>query len=223
MMPDDIKHILAPRVPAASLDYCADLWHQFPFNFKVTRKRKTKLGDYRYHKLENSHTITVNRDLNIYNFLLTYVHEVAHLVVRKRHGGRVSPHGIEWKRAFQDLMRPLMNSDVFPEDILSPLQKYMSNPKATSYTDPLLSRAFRNYDATPQRPIFLADLAIGHQFEINGRKFKKLKNNRTRAVCRDLRNGKNYLISKMAEVSYLGEGDPSADQPIDKPKKMLGI
>ena len=203
MTPDNIKVILTHHVPAVSLEYCVGLWLQFPFHFKVTRKRKTKLGDYRYRKLENRHTITINEDLNVYNFLLTYIHEVAHLLVRKQYGGRVSPHGVQWKRVFQDLMRPLMNSDVFPEDILIPLQKHMANPRATSYADPQLSRAFRYYDSGQQQVTFLSDLAIGHRFEINGRRFEKLKNNRTRVVCRDLKNGKNYLVSKMAEVNGL--------------------
>ena len=203
MTPDNIKVILTHHVPTVSLEYCVGLWLQFPFHFKITRKRKTKLGDYRYHKLENRHTITINGDLNVYNFLLTYIHEVAHLVVRKQYGGRVSPHGVQWKRVFQDLMRPLMNGDVFPEDILIPLQKHMANPRATSYADPRLSRAFRHYDSGQQQVTFLSDLAIGHQFEINGRRFEKLKNNRTRVVCRDLKNGKNYLVSKIAEVNGL--------------------
>ena len=222
-MPGNIRDILGPHVPAASLDYCVELWNQFPFQFKIARKRKTKLGDYRFNKLKNSHTITVNGDLNGYNFLLTYIHEVAHLVVRERCGGRVLPHGTEWKRAFQNLMIPVMNSRVFPEDILTPLQKYLTNPKATSYADPLLSRAFRNYDSEQEQVTFLSDLAIGCKFEIDGRRFEKLKNNRTRVVCKDLKNGKNYLVSKMAEVSCLGEGNPSADQPIDQAKKLLGI
>ena len=205
MASGDIKSFLKPYLPVESLDYCAGFWHQYPFHFKITRKRKTKLGDYRYHKLNKSHTITVNGDLNIYHFLVTYLHEVAHLLVRVQYGARVQPHGIQWKRTFQKLMAPVLDDKVFPRDILIPLHNHMANPRATSYADPLLTSAFRKYDSKAGNVVYLDDIPIGHHFEINGRRFEKLKNNRTRAVCKDLKNGKNYLVSKVAEVNWLNK------------------
>ena len=201
----DIRSFLKPYVPDQSLDYCAELWRRHPFHFKVTRKRKSKLGDYRYHKLDKSHTITVNGDLNVYHFLVTYLHEVAHLLVRLQYGGRVRPHGLEWKQTFQKLMIPVLNDVVFPKDILIPLQKHMASPRATSYADPLLTSAFRKHDAKHRHMMFLSDISVGNRFEINGRKFEKLKNNRTRAVCKDLKNGKKYLVSEMAEIRLLNK------------------
>ena len=203
MSEGDIRNFLRPYLPAQSLDYCAGLWHRHPFQFKVTRKRKTKLGDYRYHRLYKTHTITVNGDLNVYHFLVTYIHEVAHLLVRIQYGDRVLPHGPQWKRAFQHLMAPVLNDKVFPPDILAPLQKHMANPRATSYADPKLTSALQRYHAERENLIFLSDIPIGGCFEIDGRRFEKLKNNRTRAVCKDLKNGKRYLVSKMAEVNLL--------------------
>lgn len=203
MPTEDIKSFLKPYLPSKSLDYCAKLWHRHPFHFKITKKRKTKLGDYRYHKFHKSHTITVNGDLNIYHFLVTYLHEVAHLLVRLQYDGREQPHGAQWKRTFQKLMNPVLNESVFPRDILIPLQKHMANPRATTYTDLQLTSAFRNYDTTQQPLLFLLDVPVGGRFEIDGRGFEKLKNNRTRAVCKDLKNGKKYLVPKMAEVRWL--------------------
>ena len=204
----DIKTFLKPYLPGASLDYCAQLWQQHPFHFTITRKRKTKLGDYRYHKIHKTHKITVNGDLNIYHFLVTYLHEVAHLLVRLQYGDRrVPPHGMQWKSAFQKLMMPVLNESVFPGDILLPLKKHMANPRATSYADLQLTNAFRLYDADNghRRLKLVSELPIGCRFEINGRGFEKLKDNRTRAVCRDLKNGKKYLVSKIAEVRLLGK------------------
>ena len=79
----------------------------------------------------------------------------------------------------------------------------MANPRATTYTDLQLTSAFRNYDTTQQPVLFLLDVPVGGRFEIDGRGFEKLKNNRTRAVCKDLKNGKKYLVPKMAEVRWL--------------------
>ncbi len=195
-------------IPAASLQYCLTLWRHSPFDFVITRDRITKLGDYRFYSSSNRHKITVNAGLNPYAFLITYVHEFAHLEVQVKYGSRKQPHGSQWKQAFQQLMQPLLTHQVFPEKVLLPLRKHMLNPKASSHADQNLYVALRKYDTLQhQDATYLNELRIGASFELNNRSFVVILPKRTRVLCQDLGNKKNYLISKMAEVRCLHQGD----------------
>ena len=197
MTSHDFKDLLAKKVPIAALDYCVALWEEYPFHFKLTRKRVSKLGDYCYDRRAQSHTITVNHDLNPYQFLITYVHEVAHRAVHRR---RQKPHGIYWKVKFQDLMSPLLEPAVFPEDVLEALTRHTRNPKASTAADPALARILSRYDSERSNLPTLAEVAVGGGFVFRKRAFKKLEKKRTRAVCLDISNRKKYLISELAEV-----------------------
>ncbi len=180
------------------------LWKKKPFDFSITRKRQTKLGDYRYLKSKNHHKITVNGDLNPYSFLVTYIHEYAHLYVQVNYKSRLMPHGLQWKKAFRELMQPMLNESIFPKAILLPLQKHMDNPKASSHADPKLYFALKQFDnATPADASYLYMLTTGEKFQLNGRFFKVIQQKRTRVLCKDLKNGKNYLVSKMVETTAL--------------------
>ena len=76
---DRILPLLQSHVPATALAYCIDLWKASPFELKVTRARQTKVGDFTSRNTRANPRITLNNDLNPYLFLMTYVHEVAHL------------------------------------------------------------------------------------------------------------------------------------------------
>ncbi len=186
--------------PVNTADYAFDLWQQYGFHFKVSRSRNTKLGDYRYNPKVKKHTITVNHDLNPYAFLVTYVHEVAHLVTFEQHGSRVQPHGIEWKTAFKELMQPVLIAEVFPADLLATLTQHMANPKASSLADPALARALHKYDLK-EATIYLSDLQEGAQFILDKRVFEKQKKRRSRALCLELKTGKYFTVSEMAQVT----------------------
>ena len=196
-----MKNLLSKHIPNQALIHCLELWREYPFQFKTSSKRSTKLGDYRYYPKERSHTITVNNDLNPYSFLVTYIHEVAHRVTFEQHGKKVRPHGSEWKLTFKHLMLPLLNTSVFPEDILKPLAAYLKNPSATTHANIPLLNALRQYDAQHQESLnTLAEVAIGEKFIFQKRTFEKLQTKRTRVVCREVISNRNYLISVVAEV-----------------------
>lgn len=198
----EILAFLQERVPANALRYCGDLWKEDPFHFSVTRSRSSKLGDFRYRRDRQVQQITINHDLNPYQFLITYVHEVAHYRAFKRYGTDIKPHGIEWKRAFQQLMSPILTDLVFPKDILLPLKRYMTNPKASTGADIFLSREVRKYDIQQEgRCItYLSDIKIGEHFTLRGRRFQKESIRRTRILCLEIKTGRKYLISGNAEV-----------------------
>src|SRR5690606_1038801 len=152
--------------------------------------------------------ITINHDLNPYQFLITYIHEVAHYRAFKQFGLKIKPHGLEWKRSFQTLMSPMLSDLVFPKDILLPLKRYLINPKASTGADLFLSREVRKYDnlTSDRKTTYLSDIKPGENFTLRGRHFKKETTRRTRILCLELDTGKKYLISGNAEVD-LGENE----------------
>lgn len=202
MTDDNLYHLLKSHLPVNAVHYAYDLWAAHQFNFKVTKKRNSKYGDYRYNPMTGLHSITVNGDLNIYAFLITYLHEVAHLLTYKSSKKRPTPHGKEWKKSFQELMSPMLSNLVFPEDILLALKAHMKNPKATSSSDPILSITLRKYDEQ-KGLVHLGEINAGAIFKLNTRIFKKKAKRRTRVLCEEVKSGKKYLISQIALVEHL--------------------
>lgn len=197
-----LEEILSKHLPPAAIPYCVTIWKDKPFHFKITSSRKTKLGDFRYRKDQKFQTITLNADLNQFQFLLTFIHEVAHLHAFKKFGFSINPHGREWKSTFQQMMFPFLKEDFFPLDILIPLKKHMRNPKASSAADLFLMKEMSKYDLNNKMidQVFLSDLKPGTQFIISGRKFEKAETRRTRVVCVEITSGKKFLIALMAKV-----------------------
>jgi len=193
-----IHSILKDKVPETSLAYCIELWNEAPFQFHISKNRSSKLGDYRFDPRDKSHRVTVNEGLNPYQFLITYIHEVAHRRVHEVNR-RQKPHGQLWKNEFQKLMLPVLNTEIFPDEVLRPLAKHMKNPKASAAADPKLTQAIRKYNEN-YSGTFLSDLSIDDRFELRGRAFRYLEKKRTRALCLDLTNQKKYLIPLLAEV-----------------------
>lgn len=144
--------------------------------------------------------ITLNRDLDPLLFLITYLHEVAHHEVHVAFGTKADPHGREWKRAFQQLMLPVMTDAVFPAALLPFLREHMSDPMASNYSDPRLMRELRKYDPRAKMQVLLSELPEGSLFVLRGKYFRKGKTNRTRALCYELKTRRKYLVPIDAPV-----------------------
>lgn len=197
--------LLSEKLPKNSVEYAFGLWVKQPFSFTIARTRSTCLGNYSYRN--HHHKITVNHDLNPYQFLITYVHEVAHqhvfvdyYLAKKR---RVLPHGDEWKAAFQILMQPLLTPDVFPPEILSVLQVHMLNPAASTVRDMTLQKVIKVFDdkeTSNDNELHLEELKEGEWFVFNRRIFQKLETRRTRVMCLEKTSKRKFTISKMAVV-----------------------
>ena len=176
--------------------------------FKISRSRRSKFGDYRAPYQGATHRITINQDLNKYAFLITTVHEFAHLKTWKEFKGRVKPHGIEWKTNFQLLMEPFFKLGIFPEDIAIALLRYMKNPAASSCTDINLYRILKQHNFLSPTLDTIDTLPDNSYFQIrNGRTFQKLEKLRKRFKCREIPSGKLYLFSPIAEVIPLGDSE----------------
>ncbi|WKN41031.1 SprT-like domain-containing protein [Tunicatimonas pelagia] len=189
-------------VPKAAESYCVELWQQYGFRLKLANHRQSKWGDYRYRKLasgQEQYQISVNRTLPAEAFLLTYLHEVAHLIAFQKHGFRIRPHGAEWKSCFRKLLQPVLTQPMVSEEVLLPLQHYACNPKATVHADAHLLQALLREKSLDSN-VTLASVAEREEFVFQGRKFLKEKVRRTRALCREVASGKRYTIALSAYV-----------------------
>lgn len=200
-MPADSQYqeVFARFVPPAATAYCFKLWNHLGFEFQIKRSRQTKLGDYRFTPQTKKHTITINNDLNPFSFLVTYLHEVAHMVTFKEHGRKAAPHGTEWKQNFKKVAKPVLNETVFPPNVLLALNNYFRNPRAASCSDPTLYNVLKQFDS-PSHEIPLSKIPINQLFTFKGVVFKKLEKKRTRSVCLDIGSNKRYLIPEVAPV-----------------------
>ena len=105
--------ILKKYIPETAVALIAKWIVDYDFKLKIKKERSTKLGDYRSPFNGSNHQVTVNFNLNKYAFLVTLVHEIAHLTTFNKYKNSVLPHGAEWKQEFKKLMQPFLNSDVY--------------------------------------------------------------------------------------------------------------
>lgn len=189
--------------PEHTVKMCLDLWKAHGFKFIVSKKRKSKFGDYRYQHSNDSHTITVNGDLNQYAFLVTYLHEVAHLITHKKHGWKVSPHGREWKECFKETMNPFLALNIFPDTLQKAITSYMHNPGASSCSDPSLMITLQSFDKKQDGLVYLESISVGKSFNFRGRIFTKKELKRTRSLCEENATGRRYLIAEIARVKII--------------------
>lgn len=194
------SEILKKYLPEETVMLISEWIIEFDFKLKITKERKTRLGDYTSPRGDLNHTITINYNLNKYAFLITLVHEVAHLVTFNEHKNTVNPHGTEWKRNFQKLMQPFLTPDIFPLEVFAALRKYLQNPAASSCSDIHLLRTLKLHDED-NSTIFLEHLPIHTVFLYNGsRVFKKGERIRKRYKCIEIKSGVIFLFNPITEV-----------------------
>lgn len=205
-VPQLVKYVPEKAAPIISA------WiNKYACQFRVTRSRMSKFGDYRPPQSGHGHRISVNHDLNPYAFLITAVHEFAHLETHLTHKGRVKPHGEEWKKNFKQMMDPFFQLDIFPPDIHSAIDRYIQNPKASSCTDHHLFRTLQRYNPEQRTSITVEELPVNTVFGIrNGRQFRKEKKLRTRYYCTEIGSGRAYLFSPLTPVVLLTATDVTA-------------
>ena len=197
-----MQEILQKYIPHHSVAPVFKLIEAHSIHLKIVNERKTRHGDYR--RMPNGiHTITVNASLNKYRFLMTLIHEIAHLLAFEKYGRGIKPHGEEWKLTFQRLMLPFINPEIFPAEVLPYIAQHFKNPKASSDTDAQLSVVLKRYDA-PNDKNYIFEVPQGSIFRIyNGKVFKKGPRRIKRYECMEMSSGKVYLFQPNAEVELL--------------------
>ena len=200
------RKLLERFFPAASVEKVGEMYEQRRFVLKFNRPRSSKLGDFRPPRSKTSLChITLNGDLNPYQMLITYIHEVAHYDVYQRYGsGIVQPHGLEWQNCFAALLQPFMTDDIFPQDVLDALRLHLQHIKASSTADQNLQRVLRQYDKRNENIVTVESLPDGARFVLkNGLVFQKGEKLRTRYKCHCESNGRWYFVAALAEVQAL--------------------
>ncbi len=194
--------LLAKYIPTAAVNPVFELIKRHNVHLKIVNERVTRHGDYK--KLTNGgHQITVNANLNKYRFLITLVHEIAHLVAFKDYGRSIKPHGKEWKHVFQQLMLPFIRPEIFPSSLLPLLAIHFKNPKASSDTDSKLSLGLKAYDP-PNDKNYIFEIPYGGTFRLyNGKMFKRGNKRVKRYECLELSTGRIYLFNPNAEVEFI--------------------
>ena len=184
-------------IPEKAIPFIQFLIDTHNFTLKIVNQRQTKHADFR--KLPNGRfQITVNNNLNPYQFLLTLVHEIAHHVTHQKFG-IVQAHGKEWKTVFQHLMLPFLRPDIYPKEMLPFLANYLKNPKASTDTDANLSLILRGNIAEKGKK-FMFEIPLDSFFEFNKTIYKKGNKRRTRFECLNMSNHKIYLFNQNVEI-----------------------
>ncbi|PQB04981.1 SprT-like domain-containing protein [Aureitalea marina] len=197
-----MDNTLEKYLPSESVSACLELIKIHEVHLKIVNERVTRHGDYRL-RPDGTHQITVNANLNPYRFLMTLIHELAHLVAYKKYGRQIKPHGREWKHTFQQMMLPFIRPQVFPSEVLPQLARHFKNPRASSDSDPALALSLKQYDP-PNDKYYIFEVPMGGYFKLyNGRVFRRGAKRVKRFECVEVKTGRLYLFNPMAEVNLI--------------------
>jgi len=202
-MPKKEAHIstLQDFLPTNTYEPVLAYLQQYHVHLTVARERKSILGDYRHRTHGKNHRISVNGNLNQYAFLITLLHELAHLLAFENFGNRIAPHGREWKNVFGKLLAQFIEHDIFPVDIKSSLLDSLHNPAASSCSDEDLLRVLKKYDQEKTPLVFIEYIPEGSLFKTHdGKVFKKGEKIRKRYKCEEVKTRKLYLFSPIYEA-----------------------
>jgi hypothetical protein len=196
---------LAGFLPEGSFELVTAYLHRYKVHLTITRQRKSVLGDYRHAGFDSNHRISINGNLNKYEFLITLLHELAHLLTYELHKHRVEPHGKEWKAQYSRLLIDFVEHKIFPPIIEKALQKSIRNPAATANGETALLLILRQFDPVKKEGyLVIADIPEGSVFQTeNGKLFRKGELRRKRFACVEIKTGLQYSFSPISEVKLV--------------------
>jgi hypothetical protein len=223
--PGAIAGLVRPFLPPPAVDYVGGLLAGVDLELRLSRPRRTKLGDHRPpSRVISVHRITINDDLNPYAFLTTLLHEIAHAATWERHGGRrrLRPHGEEWKEEFGGILEPVVLEGMLPEGITTALAGYLADPAAASCSDRRLVLALAEFDTPPTGRVRVEQLAERTVFKAaNGGVFRAGRMIRSRRACFELGTGREYRVHGLAFVEPVAE--PVQRKGSAAPKAPTGV
>lgn len=186
-------------IPKDSLHFIEKWFSLYSIQLRITKDRKTKLGDYR--KVNNVHQISINGNLNPQAFFFVLTHEFAHLKAFEDYKHKkILAHGIEWKTTFGNLL--MESLAVYSDEIKPIIIHHAKNPRASVSADPNIAKHLIN---TETGVLYLEDLNFGDQFLIGQRLFEKGDKRKIRYLCTEKNSGKRYLINGLAIVNLRNE------------------
>lgn len=196
---------LAAYLPEGSFEPVVSYLHQYKVHLTVTKHRKSVLGDYRHAGWGGNHRISINGNLNKFEFLITLLHELAHLLTYEQYRNKVEAHGKEWKYCYSQLLIVFVQLKIFPSDIEKALQKSIANPSATANGETALLLVLRSYDAIKKEGHFtVAELHEGDLFQTEkGKIFRRGIVRRKRIECLEVKTGLLYIFSPITLVKKI--------------------
>jgi hypothetical protein len=195
---------LKAYLPENSFEQVAFFLQHYKVHLTITKQRHSVLGDYRNAVNGKNHRISVNGNLNKFSFLITLLHELAHLVAFENYGHRIQAHGKEWKFIYSELLRDFISKKIFPTDIEHALRDSVQNPAASSCAEEGLTRVLRKYDQKKNDVVLLEEIPRGAFFITkDGRIFQKGEKLRKRFRCTEKNTGLIYLFSPIHEVKMI--------------------
>jgi len=195
---------LQSYLPDGTYEPVSQYLHFYKIHLTITRERKSILGDYRHKTHQANHRISVNGNLNDFAFLITLLHEIAHLLTFEKFGNRVHSHGKEWKMIYAVLLEQFLKNKIFPPDIEKALLESLQNPAASSCAEDGLVRVLRNYDKKVNGNKFIEEIPHHALFKTtDGRIYQKGKKLRKRFSCKEVKTGREYLFSPVYEVEMI--------------------
>lgn len=199
----ELTEKISKFVPPGAETYVVDLLIRHKVQLKLNKPRSSKFGDYRSPGPDSRHhRITVNKDLNPFSFLITFLHEIAHLTAFEKYRNSIDPHGKEWKSEFKLVLHPVVHEHILPEDILLAVKKYMHDPAASSCSDAHLMKVLSRYDKDNKQ--LLEQIPIGSTFKLDsGRIFIKGKRLRSWYLCVEMPSKREFKVSGISKVEVL--------------------
>lgn len=197
---NELNIILCKYLPDSAVDSIEKMILANNVQINITKARRTKLGDFRPpQKGVTYHRISINYNLNKYDFLITLLHEFAHLFVWNQFKNKVEPHGKEWNQKYLELLKEFNTSQNFPDDIsliFNKLEKYPQLGKTE------LVRVLRKYDENQDYHL-IEEIPFKVNFNtFDGRSFQKIEKLKKRFKCICLNDKRNYLFHPLTRVVY---------------------
>ncbi len=196
---------LSAYLPDGSFEPVVSYLHQYKVHLTVTKQRKSVLGDYRHAGWGGNHRISINGNLNKFEFLITLLHELAHLLTYEQYRNNVEAHGKEWKYCYSQLLVVFVELKIFPSDVEKALQKSIKNPSATANGETALLLVLRSYDPIKKEGYsIVSDLKEGDIFQTDkGKVFRRGLVRRKRIECLELKTNLLYIFSPITLVKKI--------------------
>ncbi len=191
--------VLNAHLPMGTLPQIQQWAKGYPLRIKITRERKTKLGDYR--KAPNGlHHITVNGNLQPELFFFVLTHELAHLLAFEKYSRQIAPHGAEWKITFGRMI--LESLELYPLELQRLLIPFSRAPRANFMASPTLVKYFDV--SNPSDPkTYVENLQTKDQFQFKGETYLMMEKLKKNYLCKQIGTGRIYRFSALAKVEKL--------------------
>lgn len=203
------KEKLAEYIPSASVESIFDFMVRYAVQFRITRQRSSKLGDYRWPRPTHEyHEISINGDLEKEFFLWVLLHEMGHLTCWLKYKNSVQGHGHEWQNEYREHIIRHYNLGAFSQQVMPLVAKYVKKIPLNHAIGNQIEDHFRRQqsDFIEEDLLLLNDLQPGQRFVLKShpdRVFVAQEKRRTRWKCRSEADGAVYLVNGSAPVVLL--------------------